>query len=334
MQPASLYGHTIEAFAIFRTTPAIPADGILRRFFTERKYLGAKDRRFISAAYFGVIRNWMRLEAVVLDSFQDQMVTAERTVAAFAIVIRGDSPETAQDLLSRFDFPIDGLKRMADPQREAQRLNALEWNERLAVLHSFPTWFVTRIAEEYGADRTEAILTSLNGGAPTAIRTNTVLTSREELQEELAGEGCETALSQVAQDALILTNRTNVFDSAAFRRGAFEVQDEGSQLIAPFARILKMSSKVLECLRGRGRKSTPFFFSSSESWRNICNGCRAQKARGVTGTRATQRCPKYSHRTARTKANHARPGKNGVVRCRPHRCSVYGNWHPAKKSGN
>ena len=258
MQPTSLYGHTIEAYSIFQQNPAIPADGILRRFFAERKYLGAKDRRFISAAYFGTIRNWMRLEAIIRDCFPDPEVTPARTLAAFAIAIRNERPEEVQEVLARYDLPLDALECMANRERETTRLEALTPNERLARSYSFPVWFVERIAEEYGVEQTEKILISLNEGAPTSIRVNTVLTSREELQEELSREGIETSASQVAPDALVLTGRMNVFDSTAFRRGAFEVQDEGSQLIAPFARILKMSSKVLDACAGAGGKSLHF----------------------------------------------------------------------------
>ena len=52
MRPSSLFGHAIEVFAEFQANPFIPADAVIRRFFHERKYLGAKDRRFIADVYF------------------------------------------------------------------------------------------------------------------------------------------------------------------------------------------------------------------------------------------------------------------------------------------
>ena len=38
-----------------------PADGILDRYFKERRYIGAKDRRFIADTAWRIIRNRMKI---------------------------------------------------------------------------------------------------------------------------------------------------------------------------------------------------------------------------------------------------------------------------------
>ncbi len=220
-----------------------------------RKYLGAKDRRFIAEAYFGTIKNWRRLESLVQHCFDDKSVTSERLIAAYAILYKGTDPTTAQYIFGKYDLALTALECLADRTCETARLEPLPVAERLGVLYSFPEWFVHRVAEEYGPDRVEPILAALNEEAPTTVRTNTLLTSRDALQDELWSEGCKTSLSLISPEALVLERRVNVFSLPAFKRGAFEVQDEASQLIAPFAEIRKTAIKVLDTCAGAGGKT-------------------------------------------------------------------------------
>ncbi|SRR5579883_763941 len=258
MSPQSLYGHIVEVFSEFRKNPIIPADLIIRRFFQDRRYLGAKDRRFIADTYFGTIKNWRRLEALVENSYDDKVITSDRVVAAYAIVFGGQSPDQVATQFSKYSLSLDALKVIADPSQEEDRLSTYSNFERLGILYSFPTWFVKRIAEEYAELNTESILEALNGEAPTALRANTLFTTREKLREELAKQNCETTFSTIAENALVLTKRTNVFGFDSFRRGEFEVQDEGSQLVAPFAQIHKTAIKVLDACAGAGGKTLHF----------------------------------------------------------------------------
>jgi 16S rRNA (cytosine967-C5)-methyltransferase len=96
----------------------------------------------------------------------------------------------------------------------------------------------------------------MNDEAPTVLRANTlVVANREELAEELKKEECETSFSHIAQNALILPKRINVMGLESFRRGAFEMQDESSQLVAPFSKITKSLVRVLDACAGAGGKT-------------------------------------------------------------------------------
>ncbi len=259
MYPSSLFGHTIEVYSEFRENPAIPADAIIRKFFLNRKYLGAKDRRFIADAYFGTIKNWRRLESLVVDCFEDQTITATRTLAAYSIAYLDESAETTRATFAEIPrnepLATDALIRLADREREEARLASLPLDEQLGSRYSYPTWFVSRVREEYGEEVVTQLLLTLNGEAPTSLRANTLITDRDALTKELRGEGCETAFSQIAENAIILEKRVNVFGLDSFRRGAFEVQDEASQLVAPLAGIRKTAIKALDACAGAGGKT-------------------------------------------------------------------------------
>jgi 16S rRNA (cytosine967-C5)-methyltransferase len=256
MRLSSIAGHVIEVFSIFRGNPAIPADAILRRFFLERKYLGAKDRRGIADYYYSTIKNYRRLEARVEDTFPDRQITEAQMVAAI-MLMRGTGPSEVQATFADLQilFELTAIERFADVERERIRLEKLSYIDRLALLYSFPPWFAGRIAVEYGMDALEPILTSLNEEAPISLRTNTLLTTRELLEKELLREGCEATPSPFAPEALRLSRRLNILGLESFRRGLFEVQDEASQLVVPFALIRKTSIKALDACAGAGGKT-------------------------------------------------------------------------------
>ncbi len=256
MRLSSIAGHVTEVFSIFRENPAVPADAVLRRFFVERKYLGAKDRRSIAEYYYGAIRNYRRLEARVADAFPDEPVSEAQMVAAI-LLMRGTGPAEVQATFADIDIPFElpAIERLADAELERLRLEKLSFVERLAVLYSFPTWCALRIGAEYGMDALEPILASLNEEAPISLRANTMLTTREVLQEELFREGFQSTPSMIAPDAIKIGRRISALSLESFRRGLFEVQDEASQLVVPFAQIRKTAIKALDVCAGAGGKT-------------------------------------------------------------------------------
>jgi 16S rRNA (cytosine967-C5)-methyltransferase len=249
----------VEVFAEFRRDPSKPADTVIRKFFFQRKYLGSKDRRFISDAYYGIIKYYRRLEAIAQAAHPSDGASSDVSiVAAYLIAVQGLPPAEVNEALLEVHGslpPKETLWKMADRSGEIRRLSELPFAQRLARAYSFPEWFVEKLAAEYGPNDVEQILASFNEEAPTVLRTNTlVVANREELAQELAREGCRTTFSHMAQDALLLERRANVQGLSSFKRGAFEIQDEASQLVAPFAKI-KPGLKVLDACAGAGGKT-------------------------------------------------------------------------------
>ena len=74
------------------------------------------------------------------------------------------------------------------------------------------------------------------------------------LQNELVAEGIQTVLHRTYPDALILQERANVFETDAFKRGLFEVQDASSQLVASFTEV-SPGMQVIDACAGAGGKS-------------------------------------------------------------------------------
>lgn len=106
---------------------------------------------------------------------------------------------------------------------------------RLAVERSLPTWLATSWCEELGHERADSLALAMNQKAPITVRANRAKLDREALARVLADEGIASHPTRFARDGLCLVGRPNIFGSKAWRAGLFEVQDEGSQLVAAAA---------------------------------------------------------------------------------------------------
>jgi 16S rRNA (cytosine967-C5)-methyltransferase len=120
--------------------------------------------------------------------------------------------------------------------------------------HSVPQWFALAVQQQFGAEA-EAVVRALQAPAPRTLRANLLRTpSREELAGELAAEGVATRPGPFAQTALQVDGEADLFATQAFRRGAFEQQDEASQLVAA-AVAPPPGGKVLDLCAGSGGKT-------------------------------------------------------------------------------
>lgn len=96
---------------------------------------------------------------------------------------------------------------------------------------------------------------ALNKQADVVLRANSLRTTPAELKEKLQSE--EIAVSQQDRfpEALILKERANVFMTQAFKDGLFEVQDAGSQTIAPPFLQVEPGMRVMDACAGAGGKA-------------------------------------------------------------------------------
>ena len=97
--------------------------------------------------------------------------------------------------------------------------------KRLSIEASVPQWLVEKFIEENGVQTTKKILQAINEPAHVSIRVNTKKSSLETVKQQLLDEGIETAESQVAVNALVVTSG-NVVNSPLLKDGVITIQDE------------------------------------------------------------------------------------------------------------
>jgi 16S rRNA (cytosine967-C5)-methyltransferase len=264
MRQESIIGHVVQAFVLFAERSHIPADAILRDYFAGKKYLGASDRRNIAIPYYRIIKNYRRLEAIFLHAWKRQEIVPELIVAADMLVFENKAPEEVRTIIANLqnefarDYPYELYVEMADTKAAAKRLEILPKSERLSIYYSMPLWFVEALSSEYDEDETEKIVAALNDEAPTNIRVNSLVTTREKLAEIFEQTGVAATLSTFSADCITLSKRINAMDYPAFRQGAFEIQDEASQLVAPFAKLDIPKPRIFDPCCGAGGKALHF----------------------------------------------------------------------------
>lgn len=211
----------------------------LAQTFRKETWVGAHDRRFVSETLYGLVRHLRRI---------DLALERARRVKK--------SPRDLERLLA-----LLVLDKLLDPARAAQLEPDLDWNQiagvdeaiagerkvakRIALAASLPDWLAELLVADWG-DEAEALALALNQRAPMTVRANLLLGDRDALAAELAAEKLQTHAGQWADTALVIDSRTNLFASAAFKRGAMEAQDEGSQLLADLAVPTDTKSLVRE----------------------------------------------------------------------------------------
>jgi 16S rRNA (cytosine967-C5)-methyltransferase len=103
-------------------------------------------------------------------------------------------------------------------------------------------------------ERWETELAALNQTAPVILRTNTLKTTVQKLQQDLAKDGIETKLLADTPTALQLLERRNIFTSPYFQEGHFEIQDAGSQWIGAALEV-QPGMRVIDACAGAGGKT-------------------------------------------------------------------------------
>ena len=120
-------------------------------------------------------------------------------------------------------------------------------NKRYSIQYSTPVWLVKALIEEYGEERSLAILASLFERNKASIRV-TDLARKEDLKDLLDAED-----SLLAPSALV--KKQGYFAGhELFSRGVITIQDESSQLVAPTLGI-EGTEKILDACSAPGGKT-------------------------------------------------------------------------------
>ena len=120
-------------------------------------------------------------------------------------------------------------------------------NKRDSIAYSLPVWLVSKLKEEYGEERAQAIFKSLLVRNKASIRVAD-LSRKEEIKAML-----EAADSPLAVSGLV-KEQGHFAGHDLFSEGAITIQDESSQLVAPTLN-LKDHEQVLDACAAPGGKT-------------------------------------------------------------------------------
>ncbi|MFD2519074.1 RsmB/NOP family class I SAM-dependent RNA methyltransferase [Salinimicrobium flavum] len=215
------------------------ADKVIAKTLKRDKRWGARDRSFIAETTYDIVR-WKRLYSEIAEV--KAPYSRENLFRLFAVwaTLRGiEIPDWKQIE----PVPTRRIKGKFDELSKIRKYR-----------ESVPDWLDELGVKELGEEVWEKELHALNQQAPVILRTNTLKTSKEKLQQELQKEGIETEFLKDYPDALQLKERANVFRTEAFKNGFFEVQDASSQMVAEFLEV-EPGMRVVDTCAGAGGKS-------------------------------------------------------------------------------
>ena len=242
-----------QIFNAWQSEKRIPADKLLQAHFKENRYIGSKDRGAISELVYFILRHKATVEWW-LDKYSQSM-DARNFVIAALILRREYTPESLVELTK--DGNYYSFAKMSDAEKKlAEKL------AKVAITYAdmpdyarlnYPQWLDGLLHETFG-DKLEVAMLAMSEQAPTDLRVNTLKTSRDKLLENLNKEGFECAATPHSHIGIRLSRRHAIFTSEYFKKGHFEVQDEGSQQVALLVDA-KAGERVIDFCAGAGGKT-------------------------------------------------------------------------------
>ena len=224
---AQLLGRTLKFDA--------PTDAIVARFFREHRGLGPRERATLTGTVYNVLRKKLLFDHCAPS---------------------GSGPKERRLAILGFHGPGDFLRSALSEQEkswldECEKLNVADLLERQR--HNLPEWLVQPLKQQVG-DEFWSLIEALNQGAGLDLRVNTLRAKRPEVRKELVKFGIKAGITPYSPWGLRLADKPNLNQLESFKRGDFEVQDEGSQLLALLLDA-KRGEMVTDCCAGAGGKT-------------------------------------------------------------------------------
>ena len=212
-----------------------PADAVVSRFFRDNRSLGPRERATLAETVYNVLR-----KKLLFDHLSPS----------------GSGPKERRMAILGFHGPRDFLKSALTEQEKnwLDQCDSIRTEDLLERhRHNLPEWLVQPLKDQLGT-QFWPLVDSLSQGAPLDLRVNTLNDKRADVQKELKLAGLASEPTPYSPWGLRLDSKPALTRFDAFARGAIEVQDEGSQLLALLLDA-KRGEMVVDFCAGAGGKT-------------------------------------------------------------------------------
>ena len=212
-----------------------PADQVVSRFFRDHREFGPRERATLAETVYTVLRKKLLFDHLSPSGTGSK----ERRMAILGFYGPRDFLKSAlNDTEKRWLDNCDGVKE--EDLLERHR-------------HNLPEWLVAPLKAQLG-DEFWPLVESLKQSAPLDLRVNTLHDKRPDVQKELAKAAIKSTATPFSPWGLRIEGKPAINKIDAFVRGASEVQDEGSQLLALLLDA-KRGEMVVDFCAGAGGKT-------------------------------------------------------------------------------
>ena len=212
-----------------------PADAVVSRFFRDNRGLGPRERATLAETVYTVLRKKLLFDHLAPS---------------------GSGPKERRLAILGFHGPRDFLKSALNEQEknwldQCDAINPADLMERHR--HNLPEWLVQPLKDQLG-DEVWPLAESMAQNAPLDLRVNVLKEKRADVQKELARAAIKSVATPYSPWGLRIEGKPALTKLDAFTRGAIEVQDEGSQLLALLLDA-KRGEMVVDFCAGAGGKT-------------------------------------------------------------------------------
>ena len=212
-----------------------PADAVVSRFFRDNRGLGPRERATLAETVYTVLRKKLLFDHLAPS---------------------GSGPKERRLAILGFHGPRDFLKSALTEQEknwldQCDAINPADLMERHR--HNLPEWLVQPLKDQLG-DEFWPLAASMAQNAPLDLRVNVLREKRADVLKELAQAAIKSVATPYSPWGLRIEGKPALTKLDAFTRGAIEVQDEGSQLLALLLDA-KRGEMVVDFCAGAGGKT-------------------------------------------------------------------------------
>jgi 16S rRNA (cytosine967-C5)-methyltransferase len=212
-----------------------PADAVVSRFFRDHRGLGPRERATLAETVYTVLRKKLLFDHLAPS---------------------GSGPKERRLAILGFHGPRDFLLgALTDQEKnwlaQCDSIQPADLMERHR--HNLPEWLVQPLKNQLGTGFWP-LVESLSHSAPLDLRVNVLKEKRADVQKELAQAAIKSVVTPYSPWGLRIDGKPALTKLDAFTRGAIEVQDEGSQLLALLLDA-KRGEMVVDFCAGAGGKT-------------------------------------------------------------------------------
>ncbi len=239
-----------------------PADAVAQRFFREHRELGPRERQVVSDTVYAVLREKPRLE-YLLSAYPFPAAPTERADTKRRATRGGHGKPTEPPKAAMLALALLAFKGSDDQLEAATDEGLRTWRQTCLATpvqtmpapaqHLLPEWLAARLQAQLG-DGFNDLASALSDTAPLDLRVNLLKTKRPAVLAELQAAGVHATPTAYSPWGIRVQGKPALNKTPLYLQGAFEVQDEGSQLLALLLDA-KRNEMVADFCAGAGGKT-------------------------------------------------------------------------------
>lgn len=247
---------------------------LIKAVLDKYDYLGVQEKAFMKRLAEGTIERRLTLD-YVLDQFSNvpvrkmkPLIRCLMRMSAYQILYMDSVPDSAvcneavklatkrkfQNLKGFVNGVLRNLTRKKDLINWPDKTQELvSW---LSITYSMPQWLIEMWIEQYGAERTEGMLSWLEKIHPVSIRFRSTLDKTTQLEyiAQMEKLGVQVQASPYLEYAYLLSKAEGIQNLPGYEEGAFVVQDVSSMMAVEAAGICN-TDFVMDICAAPGGKS-------------------------------------------------------------------------------